>query len=91
MLHELDYRSYVVGYPVKNNHDCQQMPTCLFLACLCLSQERQTVRSTAGPKKKKKRSSNSLDQIPIRVPAVHTPQLAHGTGPVYDFRAFEDL
>lgn len=64
MLHELDYRSYVVGYPVKNNHDCQQMPTCLFLACLCLSQERQTVRSTAGPKKKKEEAVTHSIKFP---------------------------
>ena len=36
------------------------MPTCLFLACLCLSQERQTVRSTAGPKKKKEAVTHSI-------------------------------
>jgi hypothetical protein len=42
----------------------------------------------AGSNEKK---SNSLDQIPIRIPAVHTPQLAHGASPVYDFRAFENL
>jgi hypothetical protein len=39
----------------------------------------------------KRERKYSLDQIPIRIPAVHTLQLPDRAGPVYDFRAFENL
>jgi hypothetical protein len=57
---------------------------------VCISPERdKIVKSTTRPKNRN--AVNSLDQIPIRIPTINTPQLAHSTGPIDDFRAFENL
>jgi hypothetical protein len=53
--------------------------------------ERQNREVKQQDRKNRKAVCNSLDQIPIRIPTINAPQLAHGTSPVYDFRAFEDL
>jgi len=39
----------------------------------------------------KKKGFHILDQIPIRISTVYTPQFAYGAGPVDHFPAFEHL
>jgi hypothetical protein len=66
----------------------------LFL-CLFLSFpreiERGKNRKVKQQDRKKRNAVNSLDQIPIRIPTINTPQLADSSRTIDDFRALEDL